>query len=578
MSDREPIEPDADGIEEGKRLIRVGGDKGLSLTERFANQVHRFTWRTPLHALRLRGRFPLKLVAVPEDPMPGDARVGISLLKGEIAWRGETLPIAELDFAKLKVSTPLMEYLHGFGWLRDLDTAGTRAVAVPVAESIMRKWLAVHGDTVSDPAWHYDLCARRILLWSAHAPLILSSGDLIYRSAVLNGLARMARHLDRGADRAPPGAARIAAWAGVVAAGLLIPGGQPRRAFGETGLARALDSGFFGDGGLISRSPAALLETIELLAMLRQVYACRRERLFQPAQVALDHAVPALLGMLHGDGALASWQGGGPLGPERVEAATFASGVRARPLRQARDWGYQRLAAGSSVVIMDAAPPPVSRLATGGCASTLAFELSDGPYRIVVNCGGAGMGGGWLPEDLAAGLRTTAAHSTLILNDHNSTAIHPDGSLGRGVGEVELDRQENDGGSRVEASHDGYARRFGLIHRRMLSLSADGRELTGSDALEPTGRRHRDGVAFAVRFHLAPGIEMAALADGQGALLRVPGGPVWQFRCTGGMLSTEESLWVDGKARPRGSRQLVISGEAHAGGIAIDWVFKRAGQ
>ncbi|MGF7148242.1 putative heparinase superfamily protein [Sphingomonas zeicaulis] len=578
MSDREPIEPDADGIEEGKRLIRVGGDKGLSLTERFANQVHRFTWRTPLHALRLRGRFPLKLVAVPEDPMPGDARVGIALLKGEIAWRGETLPIAELDFAKLKVSTPLMEYLHGFGWLRDLDTAGTRAAAVPVAESIMRKWLAAHGDTVSDPAWHYDLCARRILLWSAHAPLILSSGDLIYRSAVLNGLARTARHLDRGADRAPPGAARIAAWAGVVAAGLLIPGGQPRRAFGEAGLIRALDSGFFSDGGLISRSPAALLETIELLAMLRQVYACRRERLFQPAQAALDHAVPALLGMLHGDGALASWQGGGPLGPERVEAAIAATGVRARPLRQARDWGYQRLAAGNSVVIMDAAPPPVSRLATGGCASTLAFELSDGPHRIVVNCGGAGMGGGWLPDDLAEGLRTTAAHSTLILNDHNSTAIHPDGSLGKGVGEVELDRQENEGGSRLEASHDGYARRFGLIHRRTLNLSADGRELTGGDALEPTGRRHRDGVAFALRFHLAPGIEISALADGQGALLRVPGGPVWQFRCNGGMLSTEESLWVDGKARPRGTRQLVISGEAHAGGTAIGWVFKRAGQ
>lgn len=578
MKDRQPIEPDADGIEEGKRLIRVGGDKGLSLTERFANQVHRFTWSTPLHALRLRGRFPLKLVAVPEDPMPGDARAGIALLKGEIAWRGETLPIAELDFAKLQVSQPLVDHLHGFGWLRDLATAGTRAAAIPVAESIMRKWMAAHGETASDPAWRYDLCAQRIFAWSAHAPLILSSGDIIYRSAVLNGLARTARHLDRGAERAPPGAPRIAAWAGVVAAGLLIPGGEPRRLFGEAGLMRALDTGFFADGGLISRSPATLLETVELLAMLRHVYACRRERLFEPAQAALDRAVPALLGMLHGDGALASWQGGGPLAAERVEAAVAATGVRARPLRQARDWGYQRLTAGNSTVIMDAAPPPVSRLATGGCASTLAFELSDGVHRIVVNCGGAGMGGAALPDELAEGLRTTAAHSTLILNEYNSTAIHPDGSMGKGVGEVELDRHESETGSRVEASHDGYVRRFGLIHRRTINLGADGRELTGSDVLEPTGRKHRDGVAFALRFHLAPGIEIAALADGQGALLRVPGGPAWQFRCTGGALSTEESLWVDGKARPRGARQLVVSGEANAEGATLGWVFKRAGQ
>ena len=42
----------------------------------------------------------------------------------------------------------------------------------------------------------------RVLFWTAHAPLILSSTDLIYRSKVLNTLARGGRHLDRYADRA----------------------------------------------------------------------------------------------------------------------------------------------------------------------------------------------------------------------------------------------------------------------------------------------------------------------------------------------------------------------------------------
>lgn len=36
--------PDApDGIEEGKRLMRVGGDKGLSLAERLAERFHKLT-------------------------------------------------------------------------------------------------------------------------------------------------------------------------------------------------------------------------------------------------------------------------------------------------------------------------------------------------------------------------------------------------------------------------------------------------------------------------------------------------------------------------------------------------------
>ena len=93
---------------------------------------------------------------------------------------------------------------------------------------------------------------------------------------------------------------------------------------------------------------------------------------------ALARAVPPLLGVAHGDGGCRSWQGGGPTSAATVHAVIAATGVRTRPLRQARDWGYQRLAADKGVLIVDAAPPPIARLVDGGCASTLAFELSDG--------------------------------------------------------------------------------------------------------------------------------------------------------------------------------------------------------
>ncbi|MGI4947649.1 MAG: heparinase II/III domain-containing protein, partial [Janthinobacterium lividum] len=254
-----------------------------------------------------------------------------------------------------------------------------------------------------------------------------------------------------------------------------------------------------------------------------------------------------------------------------------ASGVRTRPLRQARDWGYQRLAAGSAVAIVDAAPPPIARVVDGGCASTLAFEFSDGASRLVVNCGGARAAVAGLPDALIEGLRTTAAHSTLCLADSNSTAIQADGTLGRGVGTVELARQESAGASRIEASHDGYVRRFGFLHRRTLVLSGDGRELRGDDMLLPDGRRRRaQSPAFAIRFHLGAGVEAAPTEDGLGAILRGPGAMLWQFRCRGGTLSVEDSVWIDGAGLPVAIRQLVISGEAVAGGATASWAFKRA--
>ena len=576
MTRHESIDPGADGIEQGKRLIRVDNDRGASLTQRLAESLQRLTWRTPLHKLRLRGRFPLKLLAAPDDPIMGDLEAGQALLQGMIVWRGERIAIRNLDFATLQGSPGLIEYLHSFAWLRDLSTAATRHQAAPVAEAIMSRWLTAHAETVGGIAWRADLWGKRILFWTAHAPLILSSRDLVYRSAVLNTLARGARHLDRAVDKAPDGIGKVAAWSGLIAAGLLIPGGDPRRARAEAGFSRIVSTVFTEDGGTTCRSPATLLEGIGLLTLLRAVYSARREAPLPVIETVLARAVPALLGVTHGDGGLASWQGGLPLDQACIAATIDASGVRARPLRQARDWGYQRLAGGGTIVTIDAAPPPHSRAASSGCASTLAFEMSDGAHRLIVSCGGARNPGALLPTQFASALRATAAHSTLVVADANSTAVHADGSLGRGVVEVEIDRQEQESGSRIEASHDGYVRRYGLLHRRQLALSVDGRQLSGEDMLLPAGRRKRSA-PFAIRFHLAQHVEVTLTADNLGALLRIEGGPLWQFRCKGGTLDVEESLWVDTSGRPRETQQLVISAESPPGGASVSWLFKRAG-
>ena len=76
---------------------------------------------------------------------------------------------------------------------------------------------------------------------------------------------------------------------------------------------------------------------------------------------------------------------------------------------------------------------------------------------------------------------------------------------------------------------------------------------------------------------LGSALEAASTADGQGALLRVRGRTVWQFRCRGGRLSIEDSLWIGGDAGLRETSQLVVAGDSPADGTAIAWIFRRAG-
>ena len=121
------------------------------------------------------------------------------------------------------------------------------------------------------------------------------------------------------------------------------------------------------------------------------------------------------------------------------------------------------------------------------------------------------------------------------------------------------------------------SRRYGFLHRRQLILGSDGRELRGEDMLLPASkRRMRAATPFTIRFHLGQGVQVSPTADGMAALLRVPGGALWQFRCRGGALAIDESLWIDGDGRPQPTHQLVVSGESPAGGASVSWALKRA--
>jgi uncharacterized heparinase superfamily protein len=523
-----------------------------------------------------RSRQPLKLVAVPRDHVQGERARGDALLAGRFTVGTETLPLKDLDFAVVGANGALAEQLQGFSWLRDLAAAASREKGARLAEAVVGRWLLAHGAKV-DEAWAPHLWGERILFWTAYAPYILSSADGGYRSALLNTLARGARHVDASADKASAGLDRVTAWCGVVAAGLLVQGGVPRVARGEAGLARALASAQFDDGGLISRSPYEQTKLVDRLGLLRACYLAAKQTIPEGIEAAAQASLAALHGVTMGDGALSSWQGCGPGEAARLTALIDGCGLRARPLRQARGWGYQRMSALGTILVLDAAPPPPQKMTDQGSASTLAFELSDGGQRLIVNCGGPGPLPTDLPEELVQGLRTTAAHSTLVLSDTNSTNILADGSLGKGVDDVAIERSEDNDASRMEASHDGYVRAFGMVHKRSLMLGNDGKELRGADQLIAKGRKKiRDAVPYAVRFHLAPGVEATITADGMGAILRSRGAPPWNFRCRGGNLSVEESLWVDGRGRPQRTNQLVIVGEVSALGGEIGWTFRRA--
>ncbi|RGP41975.1 hypothetical protein BPTFM16_02285 [Altererythrobacter insulae] len=556
-----------------------------------SDRLVRFAYRMGMGGATLTAPFRKpprpRILATVETPFAGDRVAGMAIRAGHFMINGVKAPISEVEYKSSSRATPPFErMIHGFGWLRDLAAAGQREQCSETAERIAKLWLQANPRPGKCAAWYVDYTSMRLMAWLVNAPLLLSGKNSKHRTQLLGAINETARWLDREVRRTPDPLGAVLGWGALIAAGLLLPQGKPRRLYAEAGLVAALGDFVGEDGGALSRSPIAQMDVIAMLIDLEACYKASGRDLPNAFALMRELLVPPILALRHGDGALGNWQGTGAMRADRLAALIDASTVRTRPLKEVKHWGFHRLAGGKTIVQMDAAPPPRSKYSRSGCASTLAFEMSDGSHRLIVNCGGAALAGGLVPARIEQGLRATAAHSTLVLDDVNSTSVLLGGKLGKGVEQVEIERSEiargNSEAQRIEASHDGYATRFGLIHRRILMLRGDGSELRGEDILVPSTRKGQRGkLKFAIRFHLGRGVEARLSEDKRGASLALPNGALWQFRLagndSGADLALEESMWVDGDGRPHGVEQLVVQGMTSRGGGQFSWLLKKMG-
>ena len=168
---------------------------------------------------------------------------------------------------------------------------------------------------------------------------------------------------------------------------------------------------------------------------------------------------------------------------------------------------------------MPALPPPIE-LAGMACAGCLSFEMSTGTYILLTNGGAPARA----VRAAQTTWRATATHNTLALNEQSSSRLLRDARLEGQIGaapirhpdRVSCDVREINGAIALEASHNGYLSRFGLVHRRTLTLDASGERLEGIDVLTAAKgvlRFSRHSLRRA--FSPASGLGGAPVADGR---------------------------------------------------------------
>ncbi len=524
--------------------------------------VARLWFRGLFYGHSLRGRRPNALTYIPAENWPGSAERGALLAGGQLRFRNHTVSAQDAAAGTAKPGEVWLSDYHAFGWLRDLRAVGTEEARVQ-ARAYVRDWIA-HNANWHPLAWRPDILAERLCSWLTHAEFVSAGGDAAFAEAFLESIARQVRHLRRAARFVPGGVERLVVLRGLVYAALCLPGGVRFLPRLLRQIAAACDRQILQDGGHVERSPVAQQEALRHLIDIRAGLQANKIEVPEAMQRAIDRAAPMLRFFRHGDGGLALLNGSDEGEPWLIDVVLTRAEARGKPLASAPHTGFERIGADRTLLIVGAGVP--SRIAKGAHAGTLSFEMSVAKQRIIVNCGAfSGRDEAWRQVQ-----RSTAAHSTMTVDDRNSSSLRDDGTIADGPRSVTAQRMESDGNVWLDLSHDGYLANAGVTHRRRIYVNAAGTDIRGEDSLSGSGEQK-----FAIRFHLHPSVKASLVKDGTSVLLRVPDGSGWRMRCSGGVASLQESIYLGDSREARRCEQIVIAGATTTGDSLVKWALTK---
>lgn len=519
---------------------------------------------------------PARLLIAPQDLRTADPTNAADIYGGHFLFSGHLVEAQGLSPFELKgENLDWQRELHSFGWLRDLRASDSH-ISRQNARALVDDWIKHCGRW--DPiGWETPVVARRVMSWLAHSPFILADSDHEFYKQFLKSLTRQVRYLRQTINETRDGVERLQVAIAIAAACISMAGHGRFARQSIRRLDQELKRQILTDGGHISRSPKAIIDILTDLLPVRQAFVSQGLELPDAMLQSVDRMMPMMRFFRHGDGAFAHFNGMGSTPNDLVATIMAYDDARGAAPTNVPHTGYQRLAGGGTVVLMDTGTAPdllVSEDAHAGC---LSFELSSNLSRIVVNCGVSGRSNDiWRQVS-----RSTAAHSTATIEDTSSCRFLGNTRFGNWLGspilsgpsKVDVTREDDNTGTRVTASHDGYASAFKVLHERDIRLAGDGTVLDGIDTFKAVGSidpTHE----FAVRFHLHPSVRCSLLRGGSAALIVCSDGESWEFDAPGTEVTLEESIYLSDVYGHRKTSQIMLSGKLEEYPSLV-WQFRR---
>jgi len=464
------------------------------------------------------------------------------------------------------------ENLHSFLWLSKLDRKNSKIIT----KGIIKSWIDIFFNYDSN-TWKMEIIAKRIIAWSSNTDITLEGSDKVYKEKFFLSLIKQSNFLSKNLNNLFYEPSKIICCAAIILSGMMFKENDSNYKVGIKELEKVIKNYFDENGFPKSRNPEEVFICIKYLILIREW--------FKEAQKNIPDFLNEIIGKCGNCYAMLSCSNkqfplfNGATEINHKDYDTFLKNLKYKFINKNNEIAdLIKIKKKKFEFFIDCGNPPPNNFSKYYQAGCLSFELIANKQKVICNSGY----GKYLSTKLTALSRSTAAHSTLYINDTSSCIFQKNKFIIKVYGNSLIKKHkvinkkytEDKNFYSMAASHNGYEKKFGYIHTRSIKISKKEDKIFGQDELKKT-KDYSNSLIYFIRFHIYPNTKIVKTKAGNSILISLSNGEGWLLQSKTNDFEIEKNIFLGNKNKIINNESVYISGNISEEIISIKWQIER---
>ena len=478
-------------------------------------------------------------------------------------WEGDIEKIK--NFLKNKVPNnkktkdPFFFYFHSFDFLNDLQEISKETLRIHGRE-LTSHWIKKNSSWKSK-TWEDFILATRICNWLKNYNFFFSTADEEFKKKIFSSILRQIEHLVKNFSNLKRNSDLIRIIKALIYTSISIPNKKYYYQIAIFNLKSELSRQILSDGCHFQRNPKIHVKVLMDLLDIRSILNSTKKNVFFDLQNAIKNMSVAYFFFLHKDNSLANFNGIDNVNQKELKNVIFEIPKLKKIPRELAESGFQRIDTKDTTLILDCGVPKNYDATYKAHSCSTTFELSYKKNKIIINS---------LPGLDEKINRTTAAHSTLTLNNTNAYKILKNEHLSRVPEKLKVKRVERYEANVIEIENYGYKNQYDAVHKRLIYVDKEGLDIRGEDNIYCPME-----ITFDIRFYLDSTIKTLFTNNGKNILLRLKSGVGWKFSSSLNKINIASSRNININNQPITNEHIHLTGETKELITVVRWSLKK---